>query len=110
MNLIETRKLVLESIDVVDLYGIELDIIDFINSQYQELLMHPSIERKRELKSNSKYADALLFICRTRQDEVRNSNNRLNHNFRMAAKKILSKTDFNKINEFAYLPRKKSCV
>ena len=108
MNLSETRKTVLASTEVVELYGIELDIIDFINSQYQEMLTHPSIERKRELKSNAKYADALLFICRTRQDEVRNSNNRLNHNFRMAAKQILSKADFNKINELAYLPRKKN--
>jgi len=106
MNLKETRQKVMTAETVTDLYELELDLTEHIGVLHKGVMLSDTTMEQSEVKSNLSMANALLGICRERQAEVKDIGGRLNYNFRMAAKAMLSKQTYDAIMLKAQLPRR----
>lgn len=106
MDLKQTRQSIMAAETVEPLYEIELDLVELIGTLHKGIMMADSNFEQSEVKSNLSMANALLNICKDRQADVRDTGNRLNYNFRMAAKTMLSKETYQSIMDKSFLPRK----
>lgn len=106
MNLKETRQKVMTAETVTDLYELELDLTEHIGALHKGVMLSDNTMEQSEVKSKLSMANALLCICRERKAEVKDIGSRLNYNFRMAAKAMLSKQTYDAIMLKAQLPRR----
>lgn len=107
MDLKQIRQDVMTSENINQLYEIELDLVEHIGALHKGIMLADTTIEQSEVKSNLSMANALLEICRDRQSEVKDTGGRLNYNFRMAARAMLSRETYNSIMDKAHLPRKK---
>lgn len=105
MNLKETRQSVMAAETITQLYELELDLTEHIGVLHKGVMTADTTFEQSEVKSNLSMANALLGICRERQAEVKDLGGRLNYNFRMAAKAMLTKDTYESIIRKAHLPR-----
>ena len=107
MDLKQIRQDVMTSENINQLYEIELDLVEHIGTLHKGIMLADTTMEQSEVKSNLSMANALLEICKDRQSEVKDIGGRLNYNFRMAARAMLSRETYNLIMDKAHLPRKK---
>lgn len=105
MTLQEIRQEMMASENIIELYNIELDLVERIGILHKEVIMADSPMSQSEIKANLSMANALLNICKERQAEMKDLGGRLNYNFRMAAKAILTKENYKNVMDFAVQPR-----
>lgn len=105
MDLKETRQSVMTAETITQLYEIELDLTEHIGILHKGVMTADTTFEQSDVKSNLSMANTLLAICRERQSEVRDLGNRLNYNFRMASKSMLTKDTYENIMRKAHLPR-----
>lgn len=106
MDLVKTRAEMMASDDINQLYNIELDLTQYVGTLHKNVVTAGSNMEQVEEKAKLSMANALLGICRERQAEVKDTGNRLNYNFRMAAKSMLDEKTFDDIMQKARLPRR----
>jgi hypothetical protein len=106
MNFKETRQSVMTAQTVAELYELELDLTEHIGTLHKGIMLSDTTMEQSEIKSNLSMANALLGICRERQVEVKDKGGRLNFNFRMAAKAMLSHKTYDEIMNKAQQPRR----
>lgn len=99
------KKVVLDSQDKNELYSSEVELVEYVGNLHKSLKLAESDMEASEIISNLKTSESLLRICQERQSEVSNFANRVNYNFRMAAKSVLTKETYQKIWELAQLTR-----
>ena len=99
------KKVVLDSQDKNELYSVEVELVEYAGNLHKSLKLADSDMEASEIISNLKTSESLLRICQERQSEVGNFANRINYNFRMAAKSVLTKETYQKIYELAQLTR-----
>lgn len=105
MDLKQTRQSVMSAETITQLYELELDLTEHIGVLHKSVMLSDTTMEQSEKKSDLSMANALLSICRERQSEVRDTGNRLNYCFRMAAKAMLTKDTYENIMRKAHLPR-----
>lgn len=108
----DLQKIVLESKDRNELYATEIELIQVIAGLYANLNQVYSNSTRVRIKAQLSTAVALKEICKEgstqlKHDEEREKNlaNKINYNFRMAAKQQLTKETYNKIWLLANTPR-----
>lgn len=101
----ELRTIVLESESAQELTLMELELTEMISGLYAKVSDSRSKAEANEHKANLSMANTLIRICREKGNGLRDKNNRLNYNFRMAAKDMLTPETFKKIMDKAHLPR-----
>lgn len=99
------KQVVLNSQDKNELYLQEIELVEYAGSLHKSLKLSDSDMETSEIISNLKTTESLLRICQERQEETGNFANRVNYNFRMAAKSVLTKETYQKIWELAQLTR-----
>lgn len=104
-TLADFKEVVLNSQDKNELYLAEVEIQEYIGARHKAIRMADTEMDATEEKSNLGIAQSLIGICRERQSEVGNWANKVNYNFRMAAKNVLTKETYQKIWELAQLTR-----
>lgn len=102
----DLKGVVLNSQDKNELYLAEVELTEIINSQHTAIKLADTKMEVGEHIGNLNMAQTLVGICKERQSEVGNLANKINYNFRMAAKLMLSKETYDKIYMQANLPRK----
>lgn len=105
MNLKETRQSVMTAETITQLYELELDLTEHIGVLHKSVMLSDTTIEQSEKKADLSMANALLGICRERQAEIKDTGNRLNYCFRMAAKAMLTKETYASILGKAHLPR-----
>lgn len=108
----DLKEIVLKAQDKDELYIAEIDLQELIADLYSKIETTYNAATKVRYKGELSVANSLIGICRERQNEVakkqqdaRNSDNRHNYNFRMAAKSVLTKATYEKISQLAILTR-----
>lgn len=98
-----TYQEILQCNELLTLYT-QIDVLTKDNSvlykqieEYKEAKF-ASIDKKEQLTLNNNLLNALNYQL----ELVKNDNQRLNHNFRMLAKKMLTKETYGKINELSF--------
>lgn len=104
-SLSDFKKVVLSSQDKNELYLTEVELQEYIGARHKAIRMAETEMDATEEKGNLGVAQSLVGICRERQSEVGNWANKVNYNFRMAAKSVLAKETYQKIWELAQLTR-----
>ncbi len=99
------KKVILSSQDKNELYLHEVELTETIGNLHKGLRLSESDMETSETIAKLKTAESLLRICQERQQETGNWANRINYNFRMAAKSVLTKETYQKIWELAQLTR-----
>jgi hypothetical protein len=99
------KEVVLNSQDKNELYVAEVEIQELIGALHKRIRMADTHMDKSEAQAELGVANSLVGICRERQNEVGNWNNKVNYNFRMAAKVMLTKETYQKIWTQAQLTR-----
>lgn len=109
----ELKKIVLESQDRNELYNAEVELTELMAGYYTTLSQAFSESTKIKTKGELSLATTLKEICKERQVEVKrkqeddnNLSNKLNYNFRMAARQALTKETYQRLWSLAQLPRK----
>lgn len=105
MNLKEIKEEIITCQDSNELYRIEIDLQEYIGELYKERKNPNSQKDETDVKSEIELASLLQNICRDRLPNVRNKNIRFNHSFVVAAKVVLSKEEFEKVEKEAVMPR-----
>jgi len=106
MDLQATRTKVMESEDLKELYNVELDLTDHIAILHKSVMTAESTMEQCEYRGKLSISNALLGICRERQQEVKDIAGRINYNFRTAAKIMLKKETYQALMEKAQLTRR----
>lgn len=106
MNLSKAKELLLSAETTNDLYIMELDLVEYSNSLHKQMMTAQSAMEQSDIKGKLSMANALLGICKERQEELRDVNGRSNYNFRMAAKAMLQRSTYDAISFQAAKPRK----
>lgn len=104
-SLTDFKEVVLNSQDKNELYLTEVELQEYIGARHKAIKMADTEMDATDEKSNLGIAQSLIGICRERQNEVGNWANKINYNFRMAAKSVLTKDTYQKIWELAQLTR-----
>lgn len=106
MDLKQTRQSIMAAETSEPLYEIELDLVELIASLHLGILRADTGYEQSEAKGSLSMASALLGICRDRQADIKDSGARLNYNFRMAAKSMLSPDTYKSIYDKSQLTRR----
>lgn len=104
-QLSDLKEIVLNSQDKNELYSLEIELQELIGNLHKRIRMADTIMDKSDAQAELGLANSMIGICRERQNEVGNWNNKVNYNFRMAAKTMLSKETYQKIWVQAQLTR-----
>lgn len=104
-QLSDLKEIVLNSQDKNELYSLEIELQELIGNIHKRIRMAGTIMDKSDAQAELGLANSMIGICRERQGEVGNWNNKVNYNFRMAAKAMLSKETYQKIWTQAQLTR-----
>lgn len=105
MNLQELKEKTLGSEELNELYQIEVELMEKVSELYKAVSMCETKTEQIEKKSDLTLANGLLGICRDRQSQRKDIEDRINYNFRMAAKDMLLPETYKKIYSKAHLPR-----
>ena len=105
MELHEIEEIVLESEDVNELRFYQIKLVKMSGNMYKSINYAETINEQSELKSRLSLINSLKDICVERIKEVQKTQERFNHNFRMAAMTVLKKETYQKIKEFANMKR-----
>jgi hypothetical protein len=108
MTLEHLKTIVLNSESKDEMYKCEIELTEIVSSLYKTLPLLDLGQERIETKSKLSLANSLLTVCRERKEEVGNLANRINYNFRTAAKLMLSKETYEKIYSQACVPRKET--
>lgn len=104
-SLADFKEVVLNSQDKNQLYLTEVELQEFMGARHKAIRMAETEMEATEAKGDLGVAQSLAGICRERQQEVGNFANRVNYNFRMAARSVLTKETYQQIWELAQLTR-----
>jgi hypothetical protein len=99
------KEVVLNSQDKNELYIAEVEIQELIGALHKRIRMADTQMDKSDAQAELGIATSLVGICRERQSEVGNWANKVNYNFRMAARSMLTKETYQKIWKQAQLTR-----
>lgn len=105
-DLQQLKQIVLTSQDKDELYLAEIELTELSSSLHKAIRLSEFASDQGEHKGNLSLATALIGICRERQQEMGNLANRINYNFRMAAKLMLKKETYEAIWQKSQLPRR----
>lgn len=112
-SITDLKKIVLESQDKNELYSAEIELTEMISNLYAKVENARNSAYKVQYKGELSVAISIKDVCRDRQSELReqaskdaDAHNRMNYNFRMAAKAMLTKETYENILVRAALPRK----
>lgn len=97
---------VLDSYDVAELRECEMELQDMAGNLYKAIELAETQLDAIEYKSQLSKVNSLINICKDRQKEVNNENNRVNYNFRVASKKMLTKSTYEEIYAKAKMSRR----
>lgn len=100
------KETVLNSQDKQELFVAEVELTELIGSFHKSIKLSETEMDKCDQKSYLGLADSLLGICRDRQKEVGMLDNKINYNFRTAAKVLLKKETYDRIYSYAQMPRR----
>jgi predicted nuclease with TOPRIM domain len=101
MDLGKVKEQVLHSTDIDELRKIQLDLTEYKGNLHKSILMSDSPSEKTEIIASLNLSSSMLNIVLDRLEELKSEQNRVNYNFRMAAKEILTKEMYNNIFELA---------
>lgn len=93
----ELKVLVVEVDDTTELYRMDIQLTELMGKLHISHRTAESNLEQSEIKGDLALANSLLSILRDRISDAKNTNNRLNHNFRMHAKNMLDKSTFKEI-------------
>ena len=99
------KETVLNSQDKNELYLAEVQLTEISSRLHKAIKLADTTIEQVEHKGNLSLATSLIGICRERQSEVGNWANKVNYNFRMAAKTMLKSETYKAIWEKAQLTR-----
>lgn len=104
-RLTEIKGIILSSLDKNELYNLELELTEIISRCYRSISLSETTAESIDHKADLSMANALLGVCKNKQIDAGNEQNRINHNFRCAAKLMLTPETYNRILDNARLSR-----
>lgn len=108
----ELQQEILEAENTTRLYEIQIDLSKLIKNVHQQIIMAETTMEQSEAKGNLGIYHSMLSVLQNRISEIKeleraekDSNNRINYNFRMASKSVLKKETYNQIMDLAQKTR-----
>src|SRR4030095_11374878 len=99
------KEAVLNSQDKNELYLAEVELTEINSRLHKSYRLTENDIEQTELRGGMSLCASLIGICKERQSEVGNWANKINYNFRMAARVMLKPATYKKIWEKAQLTR-----
>lgn len=93
----DLKTLVVNVDETTELYEMDIELTEIISRLHISHRMADTNMEQSEIKGELALANSCLNILRDRIADAKNTNNRLNHNFRMHAKKMLDKSIYKDI-------------
>jgi len=101
LNLDEANIIVIDGDDLNELKQLEFDLLSEQGDLFKSISLAETQMEKIELKSRLTQIVSLASLCKDRQRELKDTNGRVNHNFKVIARKKLEKPTFKEIEKLA---------
>ena len=112
INIEKLKQVILKETEITSLYEIQIDLSKLIKNAHKQNLIAETALEKSEAKGNLGIYHSMLEVLQNRisklkeiDKEERNEDNRINYNFRLAAKTVLKKETYNQIMNLALIKR-----
>ena len=112
ININYLQEGILSETDINKMYEMQIELSKLIKNAHKQKLIAETTMDESEAKGNLSIYYSMLDVLQNRISETRefdkhnrNEQNRINYNFRLAAKTVLKKETYNQIIDLAMKPR-----